>query len=146
MQMNQLKWWPDKSLAVFATILVWLPLLAPFIFGVTLLGRTGVFRFDYLIPAELFPIVFVGSLLLCLVSIRTKIQRTLIGWGFLAAIIMLFGSQGLAVITGVASGGVDTASWWEAIVLSGIILFDLALLMVGVGGVLLIRRLFKSGG
>jgi hypothetical protein len=40
--------------------LAWFPILAPIVFAVGSLLRDGRFRFDYLMPAELFPVVLVG--------------------------------------------------------------------------------------
>ena len=45
-----------KTLAIAGTILVWLPVLAPVLVSLWLFIQRGDFHFDYLIPAEVFPI------------------------------------------------------------------------------------------
>lgn len=52
-----------KSLAFVATVLVWFPLLAPFLFWLAALAGGGRFFFDFLTPAELFPLILLGALL-----------------------------------------------------------------------------------
>ena len=131
-----------KILAIVGTVLVWLPILAPILFAVASFFTDRMFHFDYLIPAELFPLELVGGLLLLWAAVRARAQRKLIGWSLGAAIILLLGSQGLAVATGLASGETEPAGWRMGVVLSGIVAFDLALVAVGVGGVLLLRDLY----
>ena len=48
-----------RILAIAGTVLVWLPILAPALFSVVAVIQEGTFRFDYLMPAELFPSVLV---------------------------------------------------------------------------------------
>jgi hypothetical protein len=52
-----------KFLAIAGAVLVWFPLLAPVLFWIPRLVRGGmfIFRFDYLIPAELFPFTLLGG-------------------------------------------------------------------------------------
>jgi hypothetical protein len=56
---------------------------------------------------------------------------------------MLLGGQELAEVTGLASGETEPAGWWWALVLASIVVYSLALVVIGVGGVLLLRDLFK---
>ena len=49
--------WFTKQLAVAGTILAGLPIAAPIIFAILSLVMDGRFRFDYLMPAELFFLV-----------------------------------------------------------------------------------------
>jgi hypothetical protein len=132
-----------KILAIAGTILVWLPLLAPIIFSTVLFARAQVFRFDYLMPAELFPVALGGGLLLLWTAIRARSHRAVIGWGLAIAVGLLFGSQALAVVTGLASGETEATGWPWALVLGSLIVYILALILVGVGGVLLLRDLYK---
>jgi hypothetical protein len=60
------------------------------------------------------------------------------------AIVLLFEGQGLAVVTGMASGETVPAGWLLAVVLGMIAGYDLALVVVGVGGVLLLRDLWTA--
>ena len=132
-----------KILAIFGTTLIWLPILAPFVFALGPLIRAGMLRFDYLIPAELFPVVLLGGILLFWAALRARSYRKLIGWGLLIAVILLFGGQGLAIVTGMASGETKPTPLLMALVLGPILIYALVLVVVGVGGILLVRDLFK---
>ena len=59
-----------KALAIIGTILAWLPIQAPIILSAIRLIQTGQFQFDYLIPAELFPLAMIGGGLLIWAAIR----------------------------------------------------------------------------
>ena len=133
-----------KFLAILGTIFVWLPIVAPIIFSVGFALRTGMFRVDYLMPAELFPIAMLGGGMLLWAALRARLRRGLIGWGLVIAIGMLFGGQALAVITGLASGETEPTPWLMALVLVPLGIYVLALVAVGIGGVLLVRDLFKQ--
>ncbi len=132
-----------KILAIAGTMLVWFPILAPIIFSAALFTRARVFHFDYLMPAELFPFALVGGLLLLWAALRTRSQRGLIGWGLGIAVGMLVGGQALAVATGLASGETEPTGWPWALVIGSLIIFILAVISIGVGGILLLRDLFK---
>jgi hypothetical protein len=132
-----------KILTIVGIVLVWFPLLAPIIFSVGLYTRARVFHFDYLMPAELFPFALAGGLLLIWAAIRARSQRGLIGWGLGIAAGLLVGGQALAVATGLASGETEATGWQWALVLGSLIAYILALIAVGVGGVLLLRDLYR---
>jgi hypothetical protein len=132
-----------KMLATVGAVLVWFPILAPILLLVAGLIGEGVFRFDYLIPAELFPFALMGGLMLLWASVRAKAHLKLIAWGLGAVVVLLGGSQGLAVITGLASGTASTGGWAWALVLAALIGFIIALVAVGVGGVLLLRDVYR---
>ena len=133
-----------KILAVFGTVLMWLPVLAPIILGVGSLIFAGIFRFDYLMPAELFPSAVLGGAMLLWAALRTHSHRKLIGWGLVTAVVMLFGGQAIAVVTGLASGKTEPTPMLMALVLTPIMIYALALAVVGVGGVQLSRDLFRQ--
>jgi hypothetical protein len=48
-------------LAILGTVLVWFPILAPVLLSVAAIIKERPFRFDYLMPAELFPAALVGG-------------------------------------------------------------------------------------
>ena len=133
----------SKVLAIVGTVLVWLPILAPVLLSVVLVITEREFRFDYLMPAELFPATLVGGGLLIWAALRAHSRRRLIGWGLGIAVGLLVGGQVLAVVTGLASGETEPTGWWWALVLASIVVYSLALVVVGVGGVLLLRDLFR---
>ncbi len=130
-----------KILAAAGTIFVWLPVLAPFLFAIGGYAQEQVFRFDYLIPGELFIVVFAGGLMLLWAAVRAKTCRGFIGWSLLAAVILLFGSQGIAVATGIASGEREAAGFWWILIMGMFVLYNLTVVMLGVGGLRLFRRI-----
>jgi hypothetical protein len=132
-----------RTLAILGTMLVLFPLLAPVILSVARLIEAHRFLFDYLMPAEFFPLVLIGGFLLLLAAIRLRKYRGLIGWGLGSAVLLLAGSQGLAVATGLASGRTNPGGWQWALVLAGLVAYILAVIVTGIGGVLLLRDLFK---
>ena len=71
-------------------------------------------------------------------------RRALIAWGLGLAAGMLVGSQGLAVVTGLASGERAPAGVWWALVVASLVVYTLALVAMGAGGVLLLRDLFRA--
>jgi hypothetical protein len=135
-----------QLLALVGTALVWLPIVAPLLFGLFTLGAGRQFRVDYLMPAELFPVAFVGGGLLAWAAARAHAHRRLIAWGLGLAMGLLFASQALAVATGLASGEIAPAGWPLALVLSMLAAYVLALMAVGVGGALLLREMFDGSG
>jgi hypothetical protein len=56
---------------------------------------------------------------------------------------MIVGGQALAVITGLASGASEPVGWRWALVLGSLVIYSLAIVGVGIGGILLLRDLFK---
>ncbi len=133
-----------RILAILGTVLVWLPLLAPLFFGLLRLAGTGRFQLDFLMPAELFPVVLVGSLLLIVAAVVSHSYRRLIVGGFSLAVLLLVGGQVLAVVSGLASGEIEPQGIWWALVIALFVLYICALIAVGTGGILLLRRLFRA--
>ncbi len=132
-----------KILAVVGTALAWFPILAPVVLAVLAFVAERRFRFDYLMPAELFPAALAGGGLLMWAALRAHSRRGLVGWGLVAAIGFLVGGQALAVAAGFASGEAEPAGWLFALVLASIAVYSLALVVIAVGGALLVRDLFK---
>lgn len=132
-----------KILATVGMALVWFPILAPVLLSVAVIIKERIFRFDYLMSAELFPATLVGGGLLVWAALRARSHRRLIGWGLSIAVGSLVGGQVLAIVTGLASGETEPAGWWWALVLASIVVYSLALVVIGVGGVLLLNDLFK---
>ena len=132
----------SKFLAILGTILVWLVLLAPVYFWLLFSLRRGVLvldHFDYLLPAELFPVALVGSGLLLWAAWRTRRYLKLIAGSLSLAIVALFSGQALTVLTGLATGETKPGGWAWALVLEAIGIYILALVGLGVGGILLRR-------
>ena len=132
-----------KFLAIAGTVLVWLPILAPIVFSLIRFIQRRIFQFDYLMPAELGLFAFGGGILLLVAAIRAHSRRGLIGWGLGIAFVMIIGGQALAVVTGLADGSTEIGGWQWTLVLGSLVLYTLAIVEIGVGGVLVLRDLFK---
>lgn len=132
-----------RILAIVGTLLAWLPLLAPVFFSVGAFISRRRFLFDYLMPAELFPLALAGGLLLLWAALRARSRQKLIGWSLGLAVVLLFGSQALAVVSGLASGEREAEGFWWLLVLAVLVGYILALAAVAVGGVLLLRDLYR---
>jgi hypothetical protein len=132
-----------KILVVAGTVLVWLPILAPILFSLAGFITRRMFRFDYLMPAELFPAALIGGGLLLWGALRARSRRRLIAWAYGATLGLLVGGQLLAVLTGLASGETEPVGWRLTLAIASIAGYALALIVTGVGGALLLRDLFQ---
>jgi hypothetical protein len=133
-----------KTIGIVGTILAWFPILAPILFSLAFLVQAGILRFDYLMPAEFFSVALSGGVLLIWAALRAHSRLRLIGWSTGLAAGLLVGGQALAVATGLASGETEPSGFWWALVVASLALYSLALIGIGVGGVLLLRDLFKT--
>jgi hypothetical protein len=133
-----------KVLAIGGTILVWLPILAPILLSLLPLIAERRFRFDYLMPMELFMFALAGSGLLLWATLRAHARVKFVAGGIGLAIFMFFGAQAFAVFTGLASGETEPVGWMWGIVIASLILYALGIILVGTGGALLLKDLFKS--
>lgn len=134
-----------KVLAVAGTILAWFPILAPIVISTILFLVQHIFRFDYLMPAELFPFALAGSGLLLWATLRAHSHVKIVAWGFSIAVLVLFAGQGLAVVSGLASGETEAAGLVWVIVIASLAVYSLGIILVGMGGVMLLRDLFRRG-
>lgn len=133
-----------KGLTIAGTILAGLPIIAPLIFAIISLIADGRFRFDYLMPAELFFLSLAGAALLIWAAIRAHSRLKLILWSLGVGIVLLLGSQGLAMITGLANGTIGMDSNWFIVVMGMLILFSLAMVVLFISGILLYQDLTKN--
>jgi hypothetical protein len=133
-----------KSLALIGTLLVWFPILAPIILTMIFLFKSGIFRFDYLMPAELFLFALVGGIMLAWAAYRAGVRFKLIAWSLGIATGMLIGTQGLAVITGLASGETKPEGLPLVLVMTIFTLFLVMLVVTGISGLLLVRDLIRG--
>jgi hypothetical protein len=123
----------SKIFAILGVILVWFPIIAPATLGFVSLGMDGIYRFDYLMPAELGLLVFAGGALLLWGAIRTRLRGKIIAWGFGLA------AGSIAIL--VAIGDVVPGSWQWAIAIGLLITYNLAIVLMGIGGILLWKDL-----
>jgi hypothetical protein len=134
-----------KILAILGSALIGLIMLAPVVIAVIRFIQMGRLHLDYLLPAELFPGILAGSLLLVVVAFWTRLRRKIIGWGLVASVILPVAGAGLASVTGLASGETEINTWQGVLLIGVFVLFYLAVVVVGIGGVLLVSDLFKAG-
>jgi len=133
-----------KILAIGGTVLVWFPILAPVLLSLVLILQHRIFRFDYLMPAELFPVALIGGGVLTWAAFRARSRQLLIGCGFAIAVGMLIAALLISSLTGLATGEIGPTSWWAAVVITAVVVYSLALLGIGAGGVQLLRDLFRT--
>jgi hypothetical protein len=133
-----------KILAIAGSVFIWFPILAPLVFAFVSLFSDGKFRFDYLMPAELFPFALLGGCMLYWAALRAKAYQRLIGWGMTSTIIFLIVSQAVAVTTGLASGKVSDNGWQMILVMAIFVFFLISLLATAIGGLTLLRKIFKK--
>jgi len=131
-------------LAIAATVLLWFPLAVMVLLAALHLARSGQLMADYLIPGELFFVVLAGAALLLWAVLRSKILHKPVIWGCILAVALLVLGQGLAVVTGLATGANEFAGWRAALVSGLLILYDLAVLFLAITGVRLINLLLRK--
>jgi len=66
-----------KILATVGTVLVWFPILAPILLTVIFYINERIFRFDYLMPMELFLAALIGGGLLIWAALRMRARARL---------------------------------------------------------------------
>jgi hypothetical protein len=133
-----------KTLAIVGTILVWLPVLAPLVMTRwAMLGQEG-FGFDWLIPAELAPIVAVGAALLLAAALLSRARRAWVLWGIGIMVAGIVLGSVIAQVSGLANGAVEPAEtgWW-IVVVGMIALYVAGIVETGVAGILMLRDLFR---
>ena len=132
-----------KTLAVIGTVLIWLPIVTPIVMAFIALAVRHQFLLDFLMPAELFLLVAAGGILLLVTAFWVHKRQKLIGWSMVAAVALLVGSQGLAEITGLASGATPAEGLPLVAVMTLFAGYIASVIAVGVGGILLLRDLFN---
>jgi heme/copper-type cytochrome/quinol oxidase subunit 2 len=99
---------------------------------------------DYLLLIEVFPLVALGLVLLVMATLLTHTFRKLIGWGSVAALILLSGGQILAVASGIASGAAPASGVNFVIINVSIILFNIWILALAILAIFLLKRIFTK--
>jgi hypothetical protein len=132
-----------KGLAIAGTIFVWLPILVPVFLCIVILIVDGEFLFDFIMPAELFPAVIVGGVLLGFASSLARSRQIMIGLCIAVAIFSLIMCVVFAQVSGLASGDNPAEGLRLVIVAIPLVIYILAVIALGIGGVLLMRDLFN---
>lgn len=133
-----------KILAVTGTVLVWFPILAPVLISAIFLLEERILRIDYLMPAELFFFFLAGSGLLLWAALRAHSHVKLVAWGLGLAVVVLGAGMWLAEASGLASGEIEPAGLPWLAVTASLAVYVLGIILVGLGGALLLRDLFRK--
>lgn len=136
----------QRILAPLGTVLVLLPILFMLLTAVVGSILSKQLRCDYMIPGELSLLVLAGSGLLLWAAIRARSFVRAIAWTTGIAFLLLIGCQGLAILTGLASGrvNVENAATWMAVITGLLIAFDVGVALLGYWGVRLCLQIFKN--
>ncbi len=133
-----------KTLAILGTVLVWLPVAAPLVMTRwARIGQEG-FNFDWLIPAELSPIVALGAALVLTAALLSHSRRAWVVWGIAIMVAGIVLGSVIAQVSGLATGAVEPSEtgWWM-VVIGMIGVYVAGIVETGVAGILLTRDLFR---
>lgn len=133
-----------KISGIIGLILVWLPILATLIIGGVFSLQSGHFQMDYLIPAELFPLVILGGILLFLAAFFSNTRKLLFGLLLGLILFSFLGINITALATGLASGARDPGDWASFLVNGLLVVYNVSLLMMCIYGVILVINIFKT--
>lgn len=132
-----------KILVIIGTMLVWIPIIAPVLIFIVTIIKRSIFIFDYLMPLELFPIALVGGGLLIWATFRILSYRKLIIWGLVITIGLRIGLELLVVVNRRFWSEAIPDSWWNLIVVAWAVIYSLCLIVIGIGGILMLIKLFR---
>jgi hypothetical protein len=132
-----------KTLAILGTIFTWIPILAPVFFSITKIITSHRFLFDYLMPAELFPMALFGGILLIIVAKKIQFSQKLVNLSFALAVGSLILCQVFAILSGLDSGRIGPSGWPWLLVILSITIYFFALIGLGTGGIFLLKKLFS---
>ena len=133
-----------KIFSVSGTLLLVAPILFMLVTAVVGSIAGKALLFDYLMLAELFPIVALGLVLLVLGSIASRILPKWIGWSSAAALILLAASLLFANASGLSSGAQSMQSGAFTLVVIGIAVYNVLILGIAILGILLVKKLFQK--
>lgn len=133
-----------KILAIGGEILTGLPILFPLAVSFPTLFRSGRVNFDYLFPAEMFPIVLLGGIMLLVSTILVRTHIKWIAWTFGAVVLTLAALMIVPIVTGL-DNSIEQPAGNLMLILQGIVaLHWLAIIALVIGGIILIVALFKK--
>ena len=133
-----------KIFTISGTLLLWAPILFMFITGIVGSIMSKTLLFDYLMLAEMFPIVALGLVLLVLASLLSGTFRKWFGWGSVAALLSLTAAQIVSTASGLASGALAESGGVLATVIAAIVVYNVIIGALAVLAIFLLRRLFQK--
>jgi hypothetical protein len=95
-------------------------------------------------PAEFFPFAIVGSGVLLWAGIRVRYLARPISWALDGVVGLLLLSQAVAVFTGLANGTVSGGGWQQTLATALLAGYVLSVIIMGVLGIYLVKKLFKK--
>ncbi len=133
-----------KVFAVSGTVVLWAPILFLFVTAIVGSIEGKALLFDYLMLAELFPIVALGLILLVFASLLSGLYRKWFGWGSVAALLSLTAAQIVSTASGLASGALAESGGVLATVIAAIVVYNVIIGALAVLAIFLLRRLFQK--
>jgi len=136
----------SKILVITGTLLVWLPIAFMVVTAVVGSFQRVQFLWDYMIPAEVFPVVLAGMAALLWASIREHTLIKASAWTVGISLFFLVACQVIAVITGLANATIapEKAPVWMGVVTAMLIVYDLGVVLMGFWGIRLWQHLFTK--
>ena len=133
-----------KTLSILGNIFIATPIL--FMIGTSLYALIikQVFLCDYLIPGELFPIVFIGSIMISIISWYINYHRKLFSTNILGVFIFFALLIIIPQLTGLASGEAAPTGFLGIIIYTIIAIYDLLVFSEVILGCFLIKEIFKN--
>ena len=120
------------------------PVLFMLVTGVIGSAASGRLQVDVFLPAELFFLTFPGMILMALAAVKQRVYARLSAALPVAAAAALILCQGLAFLSGAASGQREPGRVITAALAGLLLLFDLAAVSAPVVGLLSIRKLRRT--
>ena len=133
-----------KIFAIAGAVLLWAPILFMLVTGIIVSIATKTLLMDYLLLAEVFPLVALGLVLLVLATLLSRTYRKRIGWISAAALLALVATNIVAAATGLASGEIAPEGPPLIATTICIAIFNLLILAVAILAILLIKRIFHK--
>ncbi len=133
-----------KIFAISGTVMLWAPILFMFITAISGSIARKTLLFDYLMLAEMFPIVALGLVLLIFTTLLTRTFRKWFGWGSVAALVALVVGNMIAVASGLASGTASESGGYFMIVIVSIVVFNILVVALAILAIMLLRRIFQK--
>ncbi|PKM41250.1 MAG: hypothetical protein CVV04_01995 [Firmicutes bacterium HGW-Firmicutes-9] len=133
-----------KIFAISGTVMLWAPILFMFITAIFGSIARKTLLFDYLMLAEMFPIVALGLVLLIFTTLLTRTFRKWFGWGSVSALVALVAGNLVAVASGLASGTASESGGYFMIVIVSIVVFNILVVALAILAIMLLRRIFQK--
>lgn len=140
--MNNKTFWL-RVMTVAGVMIVWSPLVLMLLTGIPRLFRSGMLQFDYLLPAELFPLLLIGGLLLLAVSLSQKLERRLVGLGMLIPVASLLLLILFANVSGMDKSPTSPTGFQMAMIAFFMIAYTAGVGLLGVGGLRLHKQISR---